>query len=134
MAEGDSFAGWLKDAVNTVPILGAYTSAAWGPGNYDPNAAPTKDIFSPDATAMERIGSVINTVPGLHVAGEAVGAAAGVNIPGTDFAPLKFVLDFGGRTADSFFNAAQAEDDNDATTTFFDGWRQGWDSWGTADH
>src|SRR5690242_16772772 len=114
MAEGDSFAGWLKDAVNSVPILGAYTNAAWGRGNYDPNAAPTKDIFSADASAMERIGSVINTVPGLHVAGEAVGAAA------NNFAPLKFVLDFGNRTADSFFTGAQAEDDSDSTTTFFD--------------
>ncbi|NUP75214.1 MAG: hypothetical protein HOQ07_11290, partial [Sinomonas sp.] len=128
MAEGDSFAGWLKDAINSVPILGAYTNAAWGQGNYDPNAAPTKDIFSADASAMERIGSVINTVPGLHVAGEAVGAAA------NNFAPLKFVLDFGNRTADSFFTGAQAEDDGDSTTTFFDGWKQGWDSWGTADH
>src|SRR5690242_7328674 len=128
MAEGDSFLGFLKDAVNSVPILGAYSNAAWGPGNYDPNAAPTKDVFSADASAGERIASVVNAIPGLHVAGEATTFAA------DNFAPLKFVLDFGNRTTDSFFTGVQAEDDSDSETSFADGWVQGWDSWGTDSH
>ena len=128
MAEGDSFLGFLKDAVNSVPILGAYSNAAWGQGNYDPNAAPTKDFMSADATAGERFASVVNTIPGLHVAGEATTAAA------DSFAPLKFVLDFGNRTTDSFFTGAAVVDDSNPETSFADGWVQGWESWGTADH
>lgn len=128
MAEGDTLLGFLKDAVNSIPVIGTSARLGWGQGNYDPATTSANPLFDADASAMERIGTVVNAIPGLPQAGEAIGAAA------DHFAPLKFVLDFGNRTADSFFTGAQAEDDDDSTTTFFDGWRQGWDSWGSEDH
>src|SRR5574340_546729 len=92
MAAGDTFLGFLKDAVNSLPVVGAYTTAAWGPGNYDPNAAPSGGLT---------LGSVVNAVPLVHAAGEAVGFAS------DHIAPLKFALDLPNRTVDSFITGVQ---------------------------
>ena len=126
MADGDTFLGFLKDTVNSVPILGAYTQAAWGAGNFDPNPKPV----NPNPTFQDRAGALLNAIPFAHSLGVATGFVA------DHVAPLKFALDFGNKTTDSFFGGFAY---NDATKdsslgTWAEGFRKSWDSWGTADH
>lgn len=126
MAEGDSFLGFLKDTVNSAPILGTYSYAMWGRGNYNPNPAPK--VAAPDFT--DRMAEWVNVIPFAGVAGQATQWGT------ENVAPLKFVLDFGMRTVDSFANGFQYNDTMNDTSlsTWAQGWRKSWDSFGTADH
>lgn len=109
------------EIVDHIPLVGEIVNFLF-PKDRQPNQ---------ELSVSDRFGSMAENSALTAGTGSLIKAAENAPVLG---APLKFVLDFGNRTADSFFTGGQAEDDSDPTTTFFDGWRQGWDSWGTEDH
>ena len=137
MAEGDSFWGVVKDLVNATPVVGAYSQAAWGKGNFDPEAA--KKPLEPLP-----IGSAISGVIPTQSIGVLYGGAKQAPVVGNVISaletPLKFTLDLPNRTFDALWSGAQFSDykfstgDEDRLDNFAEGWRRSWDSWGTDQH
>ena len=91
-----------------------------------------------DPSFQQRLGSVTSHSLPLLAIGDLTEKATNAPVVG---APLKFFLDFGNRTADSFFGAAAysdyaaSQDNGDYDLSdWVTGWRKSWDSWGTKEH
>lgn len=137
MAEQDSFWGSVKDLVNAVPVVGAYSQAAWGKGNYDPEAA--NQPLEPMTIGSTLSGVIPTRSVGYFYQG-AKGAPVVGNVISALESPLKFTLDLPNRTFDALWSGAQFSDykfstgDEDRLDNFAEGWRRAWDSWGTDQH